>query len=932
MQIESDFIETDLNFICLSEVWANKHNFDSFNFQNFRLFASFYRKSHIHGGVGIWANSQLLITPLDLDRFCCEIDIEVCGLIWNIDNIKVVIITCYRSPIGDFSNFLINMHSMLDFIFNYKYYVILIGDFNVHFERPDGRCRNLMSLLTSFNMFNIVDVPTRGDAVLDNIFVNFSDAVSNVYPSLVSDHSYITMICDLLLYVNKKSSTIKQSKRSFSDNSVQKFVTSLQNVPWPNFSEFSSADAAFDVFFNLFMYHFNYHFPMKYVTVHNTLKNKAWVSNTVKDSSRKLRDLYQLQAKYPDLSEHYKSMKKVHQNLVIQTKRSYYTQRIFNSKAPGKEAWSVISDFKNKRVKENPNINLIENETEINNPSEIAEKFNNFFMEEPHNIISKISGAPPLIPVHRPVYSSMCAYPFTEIEFLDVINKLKTKLSSGPDDIPCGLLRQVAPFITKPLTELVNLSFDTGTFPSALKIACVTPVHKRNSEQDKSNYRPISQTSSLSKLYEYAMLTRLLNHLKKNNIIIDEQHGFREHRSTITAVHSFINSVVQALDKGLLPAGVFCDLSRAFDCVNHRDLIDKLSKYGIRGVVSEWFVSYLTGRVQYVKITFKTGNCVRNAFSSCLPVTIGVPQGSILGPILFLLFINDIVLFMRHTLFLYADDTSSIVIGGNPMEVQAEANRLLADLGQWFSCNSLVLNLSKTNYMYFHSTSFSTNIVNNVTHKNSSIERTTSMRFLGMTLDENLNWKVHCEDLIKKVNTSCYQLRNLKYVLCFSDLLQFYYSEIYSRITYGVVFWGSSVLAHDVFIAQKRVLRCLVNIKSYESCRSHFQRLAILPLPSIYIMELLCYIFNNQPTLLKHCDIHKYDTRAKNKYKEPLNRLEMTKRSPTSMGIKLFNLLPNKLKLINEVRLFKRQLRTLLLEHCIYSVEEFVSLMGNIVQ
>ena len=278
-----------------------------------------------------------------------------------------------------------------------------------------------------------------------------------------------------------------------------------------------------------------------------------------------------------------------------------------------------------------------------------------------------------------------------------MINALKSKNSCGHDGLSTILLKAIKHDICKPITLIINQSLYTGIFPNKLKLAKVIPIYKKGDNTKLENYRPISILPAISKIFERAIFDQLSEHLKNKNVLYSSQYGFRKHHSTELAVLELIDRITQELDNSHVSINIYLDLSKAFDTLDHNILLYKLNCYGIRGPALNLFKSYLSNRQQYVEF--------RNYRSPYAPISIGVPQGSILGPLLFIIYVNDIT--AASDIFnctMYADDTTlstSINCSENYNNCDL-INSELSKINEWLIVNKLSLNTSKTKYMLFH--------------------------------------------------------------------------------------------------------------------------------------------------------------------------------------------------------------------------------------
>lgn len=468
----------------------------------------------------------------------------------------------------------------------------------------------------------------------------------------------------------------------------------------------------------------------------------------------------------------------------------------------------------------------------LSDPIYIADGFNNFFTkigsDLAHNIqktdndtCSQINGRySPLPNLDHP----------TTQEVRDIIFSLKNS-APGHDGIKSILLKETIDHIIQPLTHVISLSFQSGIIPQALKIAKVIPIFKSGDTKVFSNYRPISILPCISKIFEKLVYERLNKHLIVNNIIYKHQYGFRKKYSTEHALIQLVNYISKALDNKKFALGVFLDLSKAFDTVSHDILISKLNRYGVEGTALVWFRNYFINREQFVYLN--------GFFSKTSKISFGVPQGSILGPLLFLIYINDLFLCCDHFLpILFADDTNLIAVHEDFVTLIQHVNDELKILSNWFRTNKLTLNVKKCNFMIFH------NINKFYPKEHACIEidgapvtQVASTKFLGVLIDEGLTWSKHVDLVCTRSSKMLNILRIVLPSIHSSAHLTLYYSFLFPFMNYCNVVWGATsptYLAKIVKI-QKKFLRMISYSSKYAPSAPLFLRYKILSIEKVNV-------------------------------------------------------------------------------------------------
>ena len=422
---------------------------------------------------------------------------------------------------------------------------------------------------------------------------------------------------------------------------------------------------------------------------------------------------------------------------------------------------------------------------------------------------------------------------------------------------------------------------------------------------------------SFSKIFEKIIHLRLSNFLDKNDIISNKQYGFKKNTSTEIAVLDLNQQILTNIDSKLLTLGVFIDISKAFDSIRHDILLKKLYHYGIRGKMYNWCCSYLDGRQQYVSINYSN--------SSLLPVISGVPQGSILGPLFFNLFINDLINSSNVLKFiLYADDTTLLASGKNINDITEVMNTELKNVSLWMEYNYLKINISKTCCILF-GPKILTNLHNfQIFLNNEAIKRVDSTKFLGVIISSNLNWKDHIILISTKISKNLGIINKTKFILSNDIILLLYYALIFPYLIYCITIWGRNIKTHTQLLTkqQNHFARIYFKLYKFDHISFYLKKLKLLTVPQIYTMRILIFLFkaivlNRCPTFLqdyiKQNSITQKITRHTQEFVTKRHRTQLYYNSIFIFGLKLWFNLPKYVKIINNICQFKKAINNLIM-------------------
>lgn len=863
--------------------------------------------SRYTGGVVMYIREDVKHRVVKRDVLQKNYWVLVCKL--TCKNFSATIVAVYRSPSSGKSLFLDYYEQLCDeLVSSGLSNIIVVGDFNIDWSSNDLYSNRLKRDVSDCGMVQLVEESTHimqnSRTIIDLLITN----IQHLKIEIISEPGYTnhkTIVVDMKGEHNIRVKKIR--RKVLSREEANEHIVKLN---WRY--DVTDVETKADIVYQNLNKLINLIMPEKEIVVSN---NKSWFNNRVKNAISRRNEAHKrsVARNNPQDWEAFKTARNEVVSIIRKEKRRYYENKIDRNKQNPKEMWKTLKGLV--AGKDNVNINNIKFQgKEENDLQVIVNCFNDYFIESINEVSASIRQCNIQFEIVRAVndYNSFKLIEIVELE--KIVSSLANK--GSPDGITIGFIKDYFEELKWPIINFINLSIEKSKIPSNLKISTIVPIRKVPGSNKCEDFRPVNMLPALEKILEKVIYNQLIKYVKKNNILMEVQSGFREGYSCETAIQCVLSNWKECRDRGLSVVVVFLDLKRAFETIDRQRLLMKLSKMGISGEAWNWLNDYLTDRKQKVKCG--------DVISEEKDINMGVPQGSILGPLLFALYINDLGTILKLCkCHLFADDTVIYLEGINIMEIIDTVNRELKMVSDWFAVNKLKLNLNKTKAMCLTSNNVYLAVRDNninVMIDGEPVEFVEKIKYLGVMLDYRLSLNEHVNYISSKIGRRMGLLARLKYSLtCYSKL------TIYNTIILPYYYNCGTVLylvnqggINRLQILQNRGMRIILGCRWDTNIKEMLINLEWLNVHELLMYQMFIFVYKMINGLMPsyfnkyviRCnEIHSYNTRGRDNLYVQGATTNIGYNSVVKKGVILFNKLDNYVKQASSVVVFKRRVK-----------------------
>lgn len=918
------------SIICVSETWLCKEVEEKRHIDGYSCYFD-NRCDGTGGGVAIYVNNDIVKETKQLPKVvsCTESLLIECQLR---NNLYILVCQIYKPPNLSNNSFIEELGNAIDIIQTKNKTSFICGDFNLDLlsMHKESAVSDFFNLSASSGFLPLISKSTRVQntcySLIDNILCNNLPLVSKSGIILDDTTDHFPVVAFLDVAVNPKGNK-REIQKQFDYHKIPELIDHIQQA-LESFENITDPETASDVIITAYSNGID-KFSFQYNPNRKNSPIKPWISPAILASIDNRCKLFILKQRNPTQENinKYVKYRNILNTLIRDAKHKYIQDELETNKDDVRKMWKILITYTTGKSKKNTVPTYLKNHKDkcVENNAEIAEDFNTYFSSVGKNLQHTMKGSPKEALSYL---GDLCKNKTNNLqhtnreELISIITNMKN-VGHGVDNINAKIFKLTYNTILDKLVHFVNICLEQGTFPSRLKIAVIKPIYKSGDKTQMTNYRPISILPYISKIIEKVIHVRIMEHVSINNIICPNQFGFRKGYSTYMPLLILQDKIIRGFESNKINCGIYLDLRKAFDTVDHSILLLKLNSYGITDTFLRMIESYLSNRYQCVE-----HNKVK---SSLRQINIGVPQGSILGPLLFILYINDFPsISSKFTSLLYADDTALFFEADSPSELQESLDTELPKVSKWLQANKLSLNTNKTFYQIYNQSK--TNISLNVILKGSNIAHADTVRYLGVYIDEKLKWESHIRHISSILSRNIGIINRSKYFLGQKHRFLLYNALVLPYLNYCCLVWGNAPQSfiNKLFVLQKKIVRIIDNQPRLAHTNPIYLKLKILKVKDIARHQTVVVLHNvitgNAPpviaSLFEFTQINHRALRVARHFEEIFTRKLYRTRTISWIGPRLWNsIVATRFPHINSIPRTKKQIKEMVKNHMICDYE-----------